>query len=38
MVTREQIIEKIYEGDFNNYLEELTDYENMLAQGKIKWK
>jgi len=30
--------ERIYDGDFNDYLKELTDYENMLAQGKIKWK
>ncbi len=30
--------DKIGEADFYNYLEGLTNYENMLAQGKIKWK
>jgi hypothetical protein len=30
--------ERIYDSDFNNYLKELTDYENLLAQGKVKWK
>ena len=31
-------VEKIYDTDLSDYLEGLTNYENMLASGKIKWK
>ena len=31
-------VDKIEESDFKDYLDGLTNYENMLAKGEIKWK
>jgi predicted type IV restriction endonuclease len=41
MKTQEQFTEEsksLSEGDLHNYLQELEDYEDLLAQGKIQWK
>lgn len=29
--------EKLHEADFPDYLGNLTSYEDMLAEGKLKW-
>jgi len=31
-------VDKIEESDFKDYLDGLTNYEDMLAKGEIKWK